>query len=334
MAKRKKRRRKAQALKPWYWVIFALTGAALALGLCVSALDGSGALPSWDAIYDILGLAAQPLPAKELDPGANAVHFIDVGQADATLLQSGGEYCLVDAGDTDGEQALLGYLQSRGITHLKLLVMSHPHADHIGSMAAVLQNLQVDQVLLPDFDKAPYPTTGIFENVMQTILDRGIPTVTAEPGQAYPIGNGALTVIDTGVETENYNDLSQTLYFEAGGLTALLSGDGEKPVEQAALGSGRLPAAQVFKAAHHGSNTSNTEEFLWAVHPRYVVISCGLDNSYGHPHKEPLERFSALGAQVLRTDRDGSVVIAETAEGLQSYAANAPLKNSDAQEAA
>ena len=324
MAKRKRRRHaKAQALTPGQWVIFALTGLALVLGLAVSLAEGEG-LPSWESIFSRVGLEAQPLPAEGLAAAANAVHFIDVGQGDATLLQSGGEYCLVDAGEPDSEDALLAYLRGMGVSRLKLLVMSHPHADHIGSMAAVLQEFPVDEVLLPDFDKAPYPTTATFERVMQLILDKGIPAVTAAPGQRFALGNGAVQVLDAGVETENYNDLSQVLHFEAGGLSVLLTGDGEKAVEKAALGAGGLPHVQVFKAAHHGSNTSNTEDFLWAVRPRYVVVSCGANNSYGHPHKEPVVRFAALGAQVLRTDENGSVVLAEEENGLRLYTARTP----------
>lgn len=323
MAKRKSsRRRRKINLTPFQTVVFSLVGLCLVLGLWVSAAGGVGAAPTWQEIYTAVGLA-DPLPAADLPENTDAVHFIDVGQADATLLQSGGEYCLVDAGDTDSEQKLMEYLEQRGVTRLKLLVMSHPHADHIGSMTAVLEKLDVEQVLLPDFDKAPYPTTRLFEKVMEAIEASGAAVTTAAPGQSFPVGSGTLQALAAGVETDNYNDLSQVLLFESGELSVVLSGDGEKPVEQAALEAGAVPRADVFKAAHHGSDTSNTLEFLQAVQPGYVAISCGLGNSYGHPHAGALERFEQVGAQVLRTDQDGSVVIAATENGLQSYTANA-----------
>lgn len=323
MAKRKSsRRRRKINLTPFQTVVFSLVGLCLVLGLWVSAAGEVGAAPTWQEIYTAVGLA-DPLPAADLPENTDAVHFIDVGQADATLLQSGGEYCLVDAGDTDSEQKLMEYLEQRGVTRLKLLVMSHPHADHIGSMTAVLEKLEVEQVLLPDFDKAPYPTTRLFEKVMEAIEASGAAVTTAAPGQSFPVGSGTLQVLAAGVETDNYNDLSQVLLFESGELSVVLSGDGEKPVEQAALEAGAVPRADVFKAAHHGSDTSNTLEFLQAVQPGHVAISCGLGNSYGHPHAGALERFEQVGAQVLRTDQDGSVVIAATENGLQSYTANA-----------
>ena len=235
MAKRKSsRRRRKINLTPFQTVVFSLVGLCLVLGLWVSAAGGVGAAPTWQEIYTAVGLA-DPLPAADLPENTDAVHFIDVGQADATLLQSGGEYCLVDAGDTDSEQKLMEYLEQRGVTRLKLLVMSHPHADHIGSMTAVLEKLDVEQVLLPDFDKAPYPTTRLFEKVMEAIEASGAAVTTAAPGQSFPVGSGTLQVLAAGVETDNYNDLSQVLLFESGELSVVLSGDGEKPVEQAAL---------------------------------------------------------------------------------------------------
>ena len=319
MAKRKyKRKKKAKALTPFQKVIFSIFGAVVALGMSVAL---AACPPSvWNEIFTAAGLEAQPLPALQMDENAVAIHFIDVGQADATLLQAQGEYCLVDAGEAASEQALLNYLSSMGVTKLKLLVMSHPHADHIGSMAAVLENLEVEQVLLPDFTKAPMPTTATFERVLDAVEAKSIPVITAVPGQEYAVGEATLTVIDAGVTTENYNDLSQVLYFDAPGLTAVLSGDGEKPVEKAALEQG-VRRADVFKAAHHGSNTSNTQDFVQAIWPKYVVVSCGEGNSYGHPHAEPMQRFKAIGAQVLRTDERGSVVFEATPEGLKLYTA-------------
>lgn len=327
MARRTTRRRKKRkiTLTPVQAIVFSLVILCLAVGVHLGIVEGGIpiAAPIWEDIYSAVGLPEKPQGLQQVAHDAQAVHFIDVGQADSTLLQSGEDYCLVDAGDVDSQENLLNYLDQQGVTHLKLLVMSHPHADHIGSMKAVLEHVTVEQVLLPDFDKAPYPTTNVFRRVMETIADQNIPTVTAQPGQTFSIGQATLTVLDNGVETDNYNNISQVLYFDAPNLRVLLSGDGEKEVEQAALQAGTLPKVDVFKAAHHGSKTSNTLAFLQAIDPSYVVVSCGLDNSYGHPNQEALENYNKIGAQVFRTDQDGSVVIAATDSGLQSYTANA-----------
>ena len=97
--------------------------------------------------------------------------------------------------------------------------------------------------------------------------------------------------------------------YTAGDFAFVDTGDAEKPVEQALLQSGAELSALVFKAAHHGSNTSNSEELLQAVRPQIVVVSCGLENSYGHPHEEALSRLNDCGAKVCRTDLEGSIII-------------------------
>lgn len=312
----RKARKKALELKEK--IVFILTSLALVAGLVISIGEQLGLPVSWDAIYEWFKMS-EPLPVAQLDSQANAIHFIDIGQGDAVLLQSGGEYCLVDAGLPESEDALLGYLDKMGVKKLKLLIMSHPHADHIGSMAKVIETYPIEQILLPDFSKAPLPTSAVFERVLDAIEQHQIPTITAKEGQSFAIGNGTLSVVADGIQTKNLNDLSQILYYKAGAVTAVLSGDAEKGAEKDALARGKVPSAMIFKAGHHGSSTSNTKAFLQKISPRYVVISCGEGNKYGHPNDGPMERFKEIGAQILRTDVNGTVVIAEQDGVLQSY---------------
>lgn len=323
MAQKRKRRtahkRRKTSLTLRERIVFSFTALALLAGFVVS-VSQTGQLPfDWDDIYGWFGLAGDPMPIETIDPNTDAIHFIDVGQGDAALIQSQGEYCLIDTGLPDAKDQLFEYLNELGVQKIKLLVMSHPHADHIGSMDQVLRSFSVEQILLPDFSKAPYPTSATFERVMDAIEEKEIPAVTAKSGQEFSIGSGVLTVLADGIKTDNLNDLSQVLYYEAGNLTAVFSGDAERAAEKAALEEEVVRSAKIFKAGHHGSNTSNTKAFLDKVSPRYVVICCGEDNRYGHPHKESMARFEKLGAQILRTDLDGSVVIAQQDGMLQSY---------------
>ena len=254
-----------------------------------------------------------------------AVHFLDVGQGDAVLMESGGEYALLDAGPTEGVDNLMGYLSYLEIDSLKYLIMSHPHEDHIGGMQAVLEYVPVEQILLPDFEKAPYPTTSTFEAVLQATLERNIPASTMKTGDSYSLGNGEIEVLADGVENDgNYNLLSPMLLFETGDLRFLSSGDAEKANETAALESGASLQANLYKAAHHGSSTSNSEAFMEEVRPWLTVISCGQDNMYGHPHREALERFEALESGILRTDVDGFIRVSPDGEGGLQAATTTP----------
>lgn len=267
------------------------------------------------------------IPTVDGDATA-AVHFIDVGQGDAVLLEESGSYALLDAGPPEGEDALLAYLEGAGVERLEYVIMSHPHADHIGGMQAVLAEYPAGLVLLPDFDKAPYPTTRTFESLLEAMMAQGNTAETMRSGNAYTLGAGSITVLQDGVETpDNYNLLSVSLVFESAGLRFLATGDGEKANENALLASGYPLNANLFKAGHHGSSTSNSPGLLEAVRPEVAVISCAAGNDYGHPHRDTLSTLAAVQATVLRTDKDGSVVVWPGPGGLRWSTAASTLEN-------
>jgi beta-lactamase superfamily II metal-dependent hydrolase len=304
-------------------------GAVAAVVLCaaVSLWGGNGIVPTWTELYQMAGVS-NGSPAIDGDGNAASeptkVHFIDVGQGDSVLIEQDGEYGMIDAGTPDCETALLSYLDQLGVKKLKVLVMTHPHADHIGSMAAVLRKYPVETFVLPQFDLASeFPTSATFEKVIAAAEDTNTPTVTAEIGQSYAIGSGTLTVVGVGVKSNSYNNISVSTLFSDGTFRFLDTGDCEKEAEASLLESGQDLSAAVFKAGHHGSSTSNTLKFLQAVRPQTVGISCGKDNDYGHPHKEALENFAAVGAEVYRTDELGSIVVGYAPDtGVKIYAAN------------
>lgn len=301
--------------------LLVLLGLVLLFALAVSLLEKATGQPLWDELYQAAGLPAAGSPAQG-GAGETAVHFIDIGQGDAVLIEQDGEFCLIDAGLRDTQDDLIAYLEAAGASRLRLLVMTHPHSDHIGGMREVLRRCTVDEVLLPDFDKAPLPASTGFTRILEELEAQQILASTARAGDSYPIGTGVLQVLADGVETENYNDLSPVLRFVGPGLTFVDTGDGEQPVEQDALARAADLSADLYKAAHHGSNTSNTAEFLAAVRPQVVVACCGQDNAYGHPHREPRERFAQIGADFYRTDRDGTVVVTGNGREIWVWTAN------------
>lgn len=318
MAKRKRRSRSKKTPQETLSKILAgFVGLLCLASFLISWYNQYGGLPDWDHLMEELDIArtgATEVPRDVLENGTS-VHFIDVGQADSTLILSGGVTCLVDAGDMDSDKNLEGYLEMLDIQSIDYLVMTHPHADHIGSMDDILEDYPVGQVLLPDFELGPTPTSNIFNKVLTLIDEKQIATDTMQPGDSWTVGQGTLEVVSGGVETDNYNNLSPVLRFTSPSLSLVLSGDGETEVEQAALATGRDLSADIFQAGHHGSSTSNSLAFLQAIRPSVMVISCGLDNSYGHPHAETLENAAAVGAQVFRTDQQGSIAVYRDEDG-------------------
>lgn len=265
------------------------------------------------SINTFLGIEKVNVTAAQQIDTATKVHVIDVGQGSATLLEQNGEYVLIDAGPPEGKENLLGYLHALDVKTLKYMIMTHPHADHIAAMPDILEEFTIENLILPDFTLAPTPTTSTFEKVLLTATQQQIPTQTAKVGDIYPIGNGTINVLQAGIETnDNYNLLSVITMFEADDLRVLITGDAEKSNEKALLATGKDIKANVYIAGHHGSSTSNTADFVQAINPEIVAISCGVDNSYGHPHKKPLENFESIGAVILRTDLSGNIVIGKS----------------------
>lgn len=276
---------------------------------------------SWDALYRFTGLTGDTLPQPP--QGSTAVLVLDVGQGDAVLLLQDGEACLIDTGTADSADILLADLDELGVESLRYLVLTHPHADHTGGARAVLDALPVETLLLPYWQPEEIPAApdvylpGWPRSILQAAEGQGTAVTTAVNEQSYPLGSGSLTVLHGGLLpdesapelTANVNNASLCTMFAAGDFRFLDTGDAEKEVEQLLADTyGTALRADLFKAGHHGSATSNTLSFLQLVRPCAVAVSCGLDNDYGHPHREALQSFAAVGAEIWRTDVSGTLM--------------------------
>lgn len=299
-------------------IAFILAGVLITAVLAAIML-ASPAFALW--IKEFFGIADTASPPSLPQNLQTAVHVIDVGQGNASLLYSAGEYALIDAGTPESSGILQSYLRKAGVQSLRYVFMSHPHADHIGGMAEILENFNVQEMIFPNFELAPYPTSSIFVDVLRVLEERQIPTKTALLGQEYPLGSGQIQVVHGGIETQdNYNLLSLGLLFKANGIRFLATGDGEKENEAAMLESAIDFTANCFVAGHHGSYTSNTKDFIAAVAPQYVAISCAAGNSYGHPHAQPLKTFEQMQVHLLRTDKNSNIVFWPDEDGKICYA--------------
>ena len=237
------------------------------------------------------------------------VQFIDVGQADSTLiLLPDGEVMLIDAGGNASADALAGYLRETGIEKIDYLVGTHPHEDHIGGLDKVIDSFKIGKIYLPKVDDTQVPTTQTYEDVLSAIDDKGL-TVTKGQGGVTVKRTDSLQISLIAPNSGKYaglNSYSIAVKLSYGERSFLITGDAETDSEKEMLEKFDVKA-DVLKCGHHGSSTSTSAAFLKAVSPRYAVLSCGADNKYGHPHKETLQRLTKAGCEIYRTDEDKTI---------------------------
>jgi competence protein ComEC len=250
--------------------------------------------------------------APAIPEGQLQVIVFDVGQADCILLLTDTHAMLIDAGNIGQTDLILGYLAEYRVTKLDYIAATHPHADHIGSMAGVILGMDsVGTVLMPD----AVNNTRTFERLLDAIEERDIPVTISKAGDSFAMGEVNIQVLAPVSERHtNLNDSSLVLRVQYGAVSFLFTGDAEDRSEREQLDSRRTLSADVLKVGHHGSRTSSTRDYLRAVSPRYAVIPCGEGNSYGHPHSEVLDRLAAIGAAVYRTDLNGTVIFTTDGE--------------------
>lgn len=261
----------------------------------------------------VLQTAAGDKPAAE---SADAeVDFIDVGQGDSTLVCSDGKYMLIDTGDRDGENTLINHLKERGVKKLDYLVLTHPHADHIGEAAEIVEGFKIGKIIMPRVPDDLTPTSSVYEDLLDAAADKGL-KIRAARNESFELGEISVQTYAAEGEYSNLNDYSVVLRLTHGENSFLITGDCEKQEESELLERGCDVSADVLKVGHHGSDTSSTSQWLKEVGAQYAVISCGADNKYGHPDEETYSRICKYVKNVYVTAEDGSLAFESDGKGL------------------
>lgn len=264
-----------------------------------SAPEGVESIPLPDVIQE------QPLQ----------VYYLDVGQGDSELVRIPGETgyfnMLIDTGEYQYADGLTEYLKGLGVERIDALVCSHPHTDHMGCMARIIQRFDIGAIYMPMMPEDNAPTTAAYEKLLDAALEKGL-TINQLHEDAIiesPAGS-QFQVMSPRVNADwddanNYSAVMRLVYGES---SFLFTSDAEAESEEIILEDGYMLRSDVLKCGHHGSSTSTSDEFLEAVDPLYAVISCGKDNRYGHPHDETIEKLDANEIITYRTDLQGTIL--------------------------
>lgn len=238
--------------------------------------------------------------------GTISVHFIDVGQGDAALIQTEKGNILIDAGTASSKEDLLGYLDALSVNKIAYAIFTHPHADHIGGAEAVLHEYTVEHVILPDI----IHTSATFEKMITAIEEERCGVTEGVAGHSFTMGEVTVDLLAPVYADNDLNNMSVVAKITYGNVSFLFTGDAEDASEAAMLSESFYALdADIIKVGHHGSSSSSTAKFLNAVSPELAIISCGKDNDYGHPHREVVSRLESMNVPYYRTDEEGSIVI-------------------------
>jgi beta-lactamase superfamily II metal-dependent hydrolase len=239
------------------------------------------------------------LPNSELK-----VYFVDVGQGDSILIDSGDTEVLVDGGDK--APGAVSFLKNRVDGALEVMVATHPHADHIGGLNAVLADFKVDDIWL----NGDTSSSATYSEFMSAVNAEGAAIHTAKRGDTIRAGDLSLDVLNPSEPfLDSTNNRSIVLLLHYGDIDFLFTGDAEREAETSMLTAGLIPDVEVLKVGHHGSRTASSRQFLEACQPEVAIYMAGKGNSFGHPHQETITALTDIGAKIYGTDVNGNICI-------------------------
>ncbi len=234
------------------------------------------------------------------------IYFLDVGQGDSILIKTSNRNILIDGGPSSAGSTLLNYLKTYQVSKIDLLFATHPHEDHIGGLVPILQSsIPIQDIVYNGYNY----TTQIFNTWKTLALTHNL--TIAFRNQVYALTSMInFTVISptNPLQVSDVNSNGIVLRLQVSNTSVLLTGDATTETEQSILASGLTLQSQILKVGHHGSSYSTSQAFLNAVNPNYGVISAGIDNSYGHPTQQTLDRLSNNNVIIYGTYKDETVV--------------------------
>ncbi len=262
----------------------------------------------WKAIVALFVIAISLY--WQIPDGKLHIYILDVGQGDSTFIRSPFGYnIIIDGGPNLNLTDSIAKILPAHEHEIDLLILTHPHSDHMFGFMETLERYKVKNVLLTGV----YYNSALYSNFKQSLAEKGVNILFASSLKDIYFNDGLLLDIiypqapSLAVSPENVNNDSVVLRLKYGENTMLFTGDAEIEEEEHILKTPYDLSAHILKAGHHGSKTSSSDAYLDAVAPKYATISAGKDNSYHHPHTETLNKYAQRGIESFRTDLEGTI---------------------------
>lgn len=232
-----------------------------------------------------------------------AVHFLDVGQGLAILVQSGGQNLVYDGGDRSHSSFVVSYLQQQQVSNIDYLISSHYDEDHVSGLIGCLNAFSVSNVIGADY----VHDSSLYTSFMDAVSANGLSVQHPQVAEVFPFGTGEFTILSPSTISNDSNDNSVAIKLTNGDTNFIFTGDAEYSSEADMISSGIDLDCDVLCIGHHGSASSTSWDFLQATVPEYAVISCGTDNQYDHPDADTMDKLSSMEINVFRTDKQGTI---------------------------
>ena len=285
--------------------------------MVVSSIISYGRIENlnWKKVFADLKISDVSLPeSSEFDLN---VHFLDVGKADCIYINYKDHNILIDAADTEPLPNVVEYLKRQGVSNLDLAVVSHPHRDHIGQMAQVIKEFNINKFIEPDIPEQYIPTGVTYEKMLKALKNENINAELIKGRKNIKLDDLNIDIFGPlSVDPKNVNNNSIVLKITYLNVSFLFTGDAEKQEETEIIDSGCNLKADVIKIGHHGSRTSSSQNFLDAVRPRYAVISVGPDRN-NLPKEEVLTRLKNMNTSIYRTDISGNIIFSSNGKEIK-----------------
>ncbi len=292
-----------------------VTGIALIAVFLVSAFISSGHLGiAWDDVYGAFGLSrADNLPSE------NSVHFLNVGEGDCTVIFAGDETVMIDTATSDKYKVIEKYLLKSGVGRIDYLIITHPHADHMGSAPEIMSKFEVSRLIMRDLEPEDNVKAN-YDAIIKTADERNISTELLSEDKVIEFRNNAELDLYLPMENPgNYNESSIVSMYKFESSRVLVMGDAGFDAEDELMSDGYDIKADILRIGHHGSKYSTSQRFLSVVSPEYAVISVGTNN-YGHPTTQVIKRLKKAGVNSLRTDLCDGVYVNLYGDHFEIYA--------------